>query len=39
MFSGDLSSLKLGKLSVSGLMRTLQTSKNALAKAIAEVGR
>ena len=32
-------SLKLGKLSTSDLMRTLQASKNALAKAIAEVGR
>jgi TnpA family transposase len=32
-------SLKLGKLSASDLMRTLQASKNALAKAVAEVGR
>jgi len=32
-------SLKLGKLSASDLMRTLQASKNALAKAISEVGR
>ena len=32
-------SLKLGKLSASDLMRTLQASKNALAKAITEVGR
>lgn len=32
-------SLKLGKISASDLMRTLQANKNALARAIAETGR